>query len=375
MKKITAFLLFLSVIMISCQDKNSFTVEGSFTENTFEGKTIYLQKIDSMESQSFDVIDSTVIKNNKFTLKGMAEEKAIMGFLSVGPITSPMPESPVSTIILEPGTIKVKLDAKDVTVEGTPTNDQFNKVLVAMNKVGTFVEELDAAGNIDNMPLDGEGQNAQERMQKLQKEMSEANFDFIKSNINNKAGQFMFFSSFSPGSMIQFTKDQLKEILAGADSTFRNTPDIVAMEREINRVVPEVGMKFEDAQLVDMEGRRVLLSNYVSGNQCVLIDFWASWCRPCIEEMPNLVRTYNTYKSKGLEIIGISVDEDRLAWHDAVKRNKMTWMQLGDDTQMASAMYDVRSIPHTILLDKDGVIVAKNLRGKELDDKIAEILK
>ncbi|MBB4038281.1 peroxiredoxin [Dysgonomonas hofstadii] len=375
MKKITFIFLLLATVMISCQDKNAFTVEGNFTENTFEGKTIYLQKIDSMEAQSFTVIDSCVIKNNKFKMKGALNGEAIMGFLSVGHIEAPEEESPMTTIVLEPGTIKVKFEKKDVTVEGTPKNNEFNKVLVTMNKVGTFFEELEKAGNINNMPLNAEGLDAKAQVEKLQEELLKANFDFVKANINNKAGQFLFFSSFTPSSFVQFSKEQVQEIIAAADSTVRNMPNIMTLEKEVNRVVPEVGLPFEDVQLVDMEGSRVALSKYVEGNKCTLIDFWASWCRPCIEEMPNLIKAYNTYKSKGFEIVGISVDDDRQAWHNAVSTHKMSWIQLGDDTRSASAIYAVNAIPHTILLDKDGVIVAKNLRGKELEDKIAEILK
>jgi len=375
MKKITFIFLLLATAMISCQDKNAFTVEGLFTENTFEGKTIYLQKIDSMEAQSFIAIDSCVIKDNKFKLKGIPEEGAIMGFLSVGLIEEPEDDSPISSVILEPGTIKVKFDKNNVTVEGTPKNDEFNKVLVTMNKVGTFFEELQKAGNINDMPVDAEGLDAQGQASKLQEELQKVNFDFVKANINNKAGQFLFFSSFSPTSFAQFSKEQIKEIIEAGDSIVRQMPNIIALEREVSRVVPEVGLPFEDVQLVDMEGSRVVLSKYISGNKCTLIDFWASWCRPCIEEMPNLVKAYNTYKPRGFEIIGISVDDDRSAWHNAVKAYKMNWIQLGDDTKSASAIYEVNAIPHTILLDKDGIIVAKNLRGKELEDKIAEVLK
>ena len=90
--------------------------------------------------------------------------------------------------------------------------------------------------------------------------------------------------------------------------------------------------------------------------------------------MPGLIKTYNAYKAKGLEIVGISVDEDRQAWLNAVKTHKMTWIQLADDTKSASELYGVNTIPHTVLLDGNGVIVAKDLRGAALEAKIAEIL-
>ena len=195
-------------------------------------------------------------------------------------------------------------------------------------------------------------------------------FNFAKANISNKAGEFLFYSSAK-----SFSKDQLKELIAASDSTFRNRDEIKALVKELDRVKPEVGNPYSDAQLIDQSGQMVSLSDYVGKNKLVLIDFWASWCQPCIQEIPNLIKTYNAYKSKGLEIVGISVDDDKNKWTAAVQNYKMTWVQLADATTMASQLYGVQSIPHTLLIDQNGVVIATDLRGKELEDKIAEILK
>lgn len=364
MKKITLLLTVLTIIFASCQDKQAYTIEGSFTENTFDGKTVYLQKIDSMQAESSTLIDSAVVKDRKFIFKGIAEVRPTMGFVSVGRLEAPAPDSPIGTLILEPGTIKVSLSKNTVSTTGTPINDQFNKVQLVMNDLANLYQEVNDAGGIQGVP------NANERMQTLQTNMQKAVFEFTKANMSNKAGEFLFYSSAS-----SLTMDQLRELLPLADTTFLNTPEIKALSKELSRIVPEVGQPFADVQLIDVTGKTVSLSEYAGKSKCVLLDFWASWCGPCIQEMPNLVKTYSAYKAKGLEIVGISVDDDKQAWTNAIKTHNMTWIQLGDDTKAASELYGVNTIPHTILLDANGVIIAKDLRGKELEDKIAEVLK
>ncbi len=110
----------------------------------------------------------------------------------------------------------------------------------------------------------------------------------------------------------------------------------------------------------------------------VLVDFWASWCGPCRRENPNVVKVYNRFKNKGFEIVGVSLDNDREAWLKAIADDGLTWVHVSDikgwENEVAQ-QYAVRSIPHTVLVGPDGVILAKNLRGAALEAKIAEVLK
>lgn len=370
MKKISLLLAIITLAMVSCQNKDSYSIQGSFEEEVFDGKMVYLQTIDSMTAQSSTVVDSMEIKDKKFKFKGKVSGDKSLAFLSVGKLGLLETNSPVGTIVLEPGTINVSFAASgDVVISGTQTNDDYNKILIAMNDIAALYKEVSDAGGPQAIPLDSAGNDVETRLKGLQENMHKATFGFAKQNMTNKAGQFVFFSAAN-----SFSREQLSELVEVSDSTFKQMPEIAALIEDLNRVLPEVGLPYADVDLVDAQGTRVKLSSYVGENKLVLIDFWASWCAPCIKEMPTLKNIYAKYKSKGLEIVGVSEDEDRTAWLDAVKKHNMNWAQLADDKQEGAMYYQVSTIPHTVLVNKEGIVVAKGLTGKELENKISELL-
>jgi peroxiredoxin len=140
------------------------------------------------------------------------------------------------------------------------------------------------------------------------------------------------------------------------------------------RIVTAIGSKAPDITLNTPQGTTLSLSSLQG--KYVLIDFWASWCRPCRAENPNVVRVYNKYKDKGFEIFGVSLDQEADAWVQAIAQDGLTWKHvsdLGGWQSSAAKAYKVSSIPQTLLLDKEGVIIAKNLRGGELEAKLSEV--
>ena len=135
--------------------------------------------------------------------------------------------------------------------------------------------------------------------------------------------------------------------------------------------------QYTDFALPGIYGNQVRVSDYVQKNKYTLIDFWASWCGPCRAEMPTVVKAYADYHTKGLEVIGVSLDNDHEAWVNAISELNMTWPQMSDlkGWECAGAqLYNVQAIPANVLIDQQGRMIAKDLRGSELLDKMAELL-
>lgn len=136
--------------------------------------------------------------------------------------------------------------------------------------------------------------------------------------------------------------------------------------------------KYADFALPTLDGKRVLLSEVVAKNKITMVDFWASWCGPCRMEMPHVVQAYSKFRGKGLEIVGVSLDEKKEDWENAVKDMGLGWIQASDlkGWECAAArLYQVQGIPACVLINQKGEIVGRDLRGDELISRLSELLK
>lgn len=134
-----------------------------------------------------------------------------------------------------------------------------------------------------------------------------------------------------------------------------------------------IGEKVSNYSLKDKDGKSFDTKNIISGKKYVLIDFWASWCAPCRKEIPNLKKAYADFSGKGFEILSVSIDKKQDAWIKALDQENMNWPNLLDNGDL-SKEFNVKTIPATFLVDGNGVVIAENLRGSALDEKLAELL-
>lgn len=159
-----------------------------------------------------------------------------------------------------------------------------------------------------------------------------------------------------------------------------NTPngnDTEVTENDNNDIDVSKLQVAKDFTLNDMKGNKVSLMKVVSESKITILDFWASWCPPCMSEMPNLVNIYENYNDDGLQIVGVSLDNDKKSWQNAVEAMGMKWVQVSDLKgweNAAAQLYQVDAIPHTLILDNEGHILAEDLRGQQLEEFISDFI-
>jgi peroxiredoxin len=204
----------------------------------------------------------------------------------------------------------------------------------------------------------------------LESEQSKA----VKETINSMGSSFATLAAIG----LLNTKNEFQFIDSLADKLNEEYPDnkmIIQLKQQLNEMrALSLGQVAPDFELPTPDGKMVKLSDL--RGKYVMIDFWAAWCKPCREENPNVVRLYEEYKDKGFDIIGVSLDRTKEAWVEAIEQDGLTWTQVSDLAYFNSAaatLYQIEAIPATYLLDPEGKIIGKDLRGPSLENKLAEI--
>ena len=344
----------------SCQEKAGYTIKGTI-EGVAEGDTVYLQ---NFVDGSLVKMDSAVVKGGAFEFKGTPDSVTVSRYVTYRKNGMRM----TAMVFIEKGDITLNMGAEANKVAGTMCNDayqQFMDKFVAINKE---MSEIYQKSKTDTTLTDDQRKDLEKQLAEKDSLGTEMVYNCINENINNLVG-VQLLTSYANA----FETAKVKALLDKVPAAYSADKDIVALKEHIATIEKtEVGQKFIDFAMNTPEGKEVKLSDFISQNKYTLIDFWASWCGPCRAEMPNVVAAYNAFKAKGFGIVGVSLDNNAEAWKKAIKDLNITWAQMSDLKGWScegAKLYGVRAIPATVLVDQEGTIVARNLRGEELAAK------
>ncbi len=366
-KTILCLFCIVNSFFLFSDNSSGYTIIGTLPDS-INNTYIYLSRVSSINE--INKIDSTLIQNGRFTFKGIADTtKYLYGIWTEDRFLS-------GWVVLEPGTIicSYQDDTPNgyAVTKGTSLNNLItDSIFIPAKQLEKIVirhMEFFKNGHIDREAP--EIVELETELKMYGKIMTKNLLLLIKENYNNPLGEY-FFLSFS-----QVMKEkELNEIIPNLSENVQEK--YYELKNAKNTRKELTGQQYLPFSLKTLNNENFILSDAVASNKLILLDFWASWCMPCIKEMPMLVQLYKDYKDKGLEIVGISLDEGELSWKKTVEKNKMTWVQTINNKEKSANvanMYNVTSIPHTILIDANGKIVGDGLRGEDLIEEIKNIL-
>ena len=353
-----------TMALAACSNDPAYKISGTI-ENVADGEYVYLSEAKGREMVK---LDSAVVTAGAFTFEGRQDE-VVNRYITYTPKEG---RGPRVDFFLENGNIAVVM-GENASVTGTPNNDiyqAYKTEAAALNKeMRALYEQTKAEGVSEEQKAEIEKQ-----YEELDAKLTDLTFQTIDANITNPVGIHLW-----PGNSYSMELEQLQALAAKVPAEYQSNERIAKLLSRIEVLAKTaVGQKFTDFTLPDTEGNPMTLSNIIAKNKYTLIDFWASWCGPCRREMPNVVAAYKEYNKKGFGIVGVSLDSDAEAWKKAIKDMGMTWDHMSDVKGWqceGAALYGVNSIPATVLVAQDGTIIARNLRGEAIKEKLAELLK
>ncbi len=363
MKKF-AIALFIGSILASCMSsKDQFSIKG--TVNGVDTGMIFLQKYDLEKWVS---IDSSRLEKGEFKFTGKVDLPEIWHIVMQG-------NDVMVPVFVENAAIEVQIfpdSLEKSTVKGSPSQDIYQQYVTMSEAINARMDivyqgwkKAKEAGDTVVMERSDSMSNA------LDAEMKKQLQDFIKANSKTVVSPYLVMRN-----SWQFDLPELEVIVSEMDTALRGSQYMQALQKRVDVLKSvSVGQPAPDFEMNDSTGKSVQLSSLKG--KFLLVDFWASWCGPCRAENPNVVKAYQAYSKKGFNILGCSFDQNREKWLKAVKDDNLSWTHVSDLKGWANAagkLYGVNSIPANVLLDKDQVIVARNLRGEDLMKKLEELL-
>ena len=349
--------------LTACQS-TTYQVKGTI-EGAADGDTLFL----TSDLQTGIPSDTIFVEDGKFHISGEADSVRLCMIYSAkrNELNAPF--------FMEPGIISIQIKETPGAsrVGGTKCNDEWQVLNDSVISIGKEINRI-AEHIYGNTVTPEEQQKGMEAIDKLNQRFSRMVINTCEKNIRNEFGYFLL--TYYPDELIDpSSRSRLIKLLP---EEMRKREQIRVMEQSLEASAKTAeGATIPDFSRPAPDGTLLSIMSEVSQHRITIIDFWASWCGPCRQEIPSVIELYKKYKDKGLGIVGVSLDNDKDEWLTAIKQLNMAWPQMSDQNDWGNSvakLFNITSIPHTIVVDQQGKILRHGLRGEALANFVAEQL-
>lgn len=373
MKKVFVLLLYILIFKPGYsnshkEDSNNFTLKISFDQSVIikqahlyspNGKELMIDKVSQTFTGSLDLYEVFTLS---FTIQKLDDKKE---------------KSITTSLFLEQGNTEVKFNviSEEYVVNGSSSTDcnKFKKMLhedhEAFNHIRRTRLKLQSLTKSKNEAIIKEVEDTVLKLEEIRKEVY---INFLK---NNPASPV---SLYAMGIYAQINIEnpiEIEKAIYLLNDSLQNAEEMIALKQKMENLKKfMIGQPAPGFALTDTSGKLISLRDFKG--QYVLIDFWASWCKPCRAQNPALVQIYNKYKTKGFTVLGVSLDSKKEAWVKAIRDDGLAWINISDLklwNNEAAILYSIQSVPQNYLLDKNGIIIGKNLNEQDLINQLNKI--